>query len=140
MIIMEATARMNDVEMSPKFAREVAVAIKGKTVEKARTYLEAVTEMKQHVELKRHNKEVGHKKGVPARYPIKVANYFLKVLKNAEENAKYKGADETKLFIDRIEVYRGYHKRTMGAKSLGKAKVHGRRASVILSVKEMEKK
>lgn len=137
---MEANAKMNNVEMSPKFAREVALAIKGKTVEKARVFLTDVTEMKQHVELKRHNKEVGHKKGVPARYPIKVANYFLKILKNAEENAKYKGADEKKLFIDKVEVYRGYHKRTMGAKSLGKAKVRGRRASVILKVKEMEKK
>ncbi|MBR9689364.1 MAG: 50S ribosomal protein L22 [Candidatus Altiarchaeota archaeon] len=137
---MEATARLINVNMSPKFSREVALAIKGKSISKARTLLEEVIAIKTPIELKRHNKEVAHKRGKPGRYPVKVAKNFIELLDNVLANAKYKGADEEKLIIDTIEVYRGRHKRTLGSKALGKVKVRSRRASVFLVVKERETK
>ncbi|MBR9681087.1 MAG: 50S ribosomal protein L22 [Candidatus Altiarchaeota archaeon] len=133
---MEAKARLSNVHMSPKYSREMALAIKGKNILRARKILEDVVTLERPIELKRHNKEVPHKYGKPARYPVKVAKNFLELLHSAIENAKYKGADEAKLIVDNVLVTRGYHKRVMGSKALGKAKVRGRRANVLMVLKE----
>lgn len=140
MIRMEAKARLWNVNMSPKSSREVAVALKGMRVEKARKYLEGVTTQKTLVQFRRYNKEVPHHKGKPSRYPVRVAQHFLKLLDNAMANAKYLGADEKKLLVDNVEVYRGRHKRPFGSKPLGKASQRSRRASVLMILKEEEKK
>ena len=118
--------------MSPKYSREVAVAIKGLTVNEARTFLNLVAEKKKAVLLRRHNKEVPHHHGKPSRYPVKVAKHFIGLLDNAVANAVYQGADEKALKINSIEVYRGYPKKTMGAKAIGKAKQRGRRTSILM--------
>lgn len=132
MIIMEAKAKLQDVNMSPKFSREVAVAIKGMPVTRARKFLEGVVNKETLVVMRRHNKEVPHHQGKPSRYPVKVAKKFLELLENAVANAKYLGADEGELRVQSVEVYRGSHKRSPVAKALGRSKVRGRRASVMV--------
>jgi large subunit ribosomal protein L22 len=133
---MEAKARLWNVNMSPKFSREVALSIKGMEVGRARKFLEGVVDKDTPVELRRHNKEVPHHRGKPSRYPVKVAKNFLQLLDSAVANANYLGAEKGKLRVSRVEVYRGSHKRTPGAKSLGKAKVRGRRASVLMVLED----
>ena len=136
---MEAKARLWNVYMSPKHSRELALNIKGMSIIKARKFLKDVSEMKQLVVLKRFNKEVPHHKGGPARYPVKVSKHFSKLLENAVSNALYKGGDEENLKITTIEVYRGHPKKTMGAKSIGKAKQRGRRASILMILTQDDK-
>lgn len=137
---MEAKARLWNVNMSPKYSREVAVALKGMPVVKARKFLEGVVSKETLVRLRRYNKEVPHHEGKPGRYPVKVAQHFLKLLESAMANASYLGADEKKLFVDSVEVYRGRHKRPFGSKPLGKASQRSRRASVLMILKESENK
>lgn len=136
---MEAKARLWNVNMSPKYSREVAAAIKGMPVERARKFLEAVAAQQELVVLRRHNKEVPHHRGKPSRCPVKVARNFLKLLDNALANARYLGADEDKLRVSMVEVYRGRHKRPLGAKSLGRVSVRSRRASVLMVLREEKK-
>jgi large subunit ribosomal protein L22 len=136
---MEVKARLWNVNMSPKYSREVAVAIKGLPVVKAKKLLEGVAAKETLVVLYRYNKEVPHHKGKPGRYPVKVAKHFIKLLDNALANAKYLGADEARLRVDSVEVYRGRHKRPFGSRPLGKVKIRGRRASVLMILKEEEK-
>ena len=131
---MEAVARMWNVDMSPKYSRELAVEIKGMTLEKARKRIQEIIDMKRPLVLRRHNKEVPHHYGKPSRYPVKVAKHFMKLLDNAEANAEYKGGDPEKLRILRIEVYRSYPKRSPGSKPLGRAKIRGRRTSIMIVV------
>ncbi len=136
---MEAVARIWNVDMSPKYSRELAVEIRGMTLEQARRRINEIIEMKRPLVLRRHNKEVPHHYGRPSRYPVKVAKNFLKLLDNAEANAEYKGADPEKLRIVKIEVYRSYPKRSPGSKPLGRAKIRGRRTSVMVVVEDGEK-
>ncbi|MEK6851692.1 MAG: 50S ribosomal protein L22, partial [Candidatus Thermoplasmatota archaeon] len=89
----ETTARAigRELPISPKKAVELCRAIRGKTVEDAKDYLERVMAMKQAVPMKRYKTMIAHKAGIgPGRYPVKVARHFLKVLQRAEENAGYK--------------------------------------------------
>ena len=139
MIDMEAEARLWNVGMSPKYSRELALAIRGKTLVKAQKIIQDIIDMKKPLELKRHNTEVPHHFGKPSRYPVKVAKYFLGLLDNVKANAEYKGADSEKLKIKRIEVYRSFPKRSPGSKPLGKAKIRGRRTSVYVVVGDGEK-
>lgn len=132
MIIMKATARSWNVNVSPKFSREVASAIRGMPVRKAREFLRGVVNMKQLVVLKRHNKEVPHHKGKPSRYPVKVAKHFIEVLENAVANAEYQGLEGDELKITQLEVYRGTPKRNLGSRALGKVDRRGRRTSIFM--------
>ncbi len=140
MKMKEATARAWNLNVSPKYSREIAAAIRGMKLDRAVEFLERVIDRKQPVVLRRHNKEVPHHYGKPARYPVKAAKAVLAVLENARANASYQGMDEEKLVIYRIEAHRGVHKRPFGAKPLKKARVRGRRTNLVVVVREVEKK
>ena len=106
----ETTARAigRDLQISPKKAVEVCRAIRGKTVEDAKAYLERVIALTQAVPMKRHKMMVAHKPGIgPGRYPVKVARHFLKVLQSAEENAGYKGLDVDNMRIKVMAAHKG---------------------------------
>jgi len=106
----EGTARAIGREMpiSPKKSVELARAIRGKTVEDAKEYLERVIRLEQAVPMKRHKMMVAHKPGIgPGRYPVKVARHFLKILQSAEENAGYKGLDVDKMRIKVLAAHKG---------------------------------
>jgi len=120
---ISAKAMGSQLHISPKKSRELGRAIKGMRTEAARTYLKDVTILKQAVPFKRHCDSLGHKKGPMAagRYPVKVAHEFLKVLKNAESNAEYKGLDPAHMHITHICTKRGRVIHGMRPRARGRA-------------------
>lgn len=98
-----------ELHISRKQARELSKAIKGKNVVAARKLLEEVSMLKRAVPFKRYNTGVPHKRGMYAgRYPQKAAKEFLRVLKNAESNATYKGLDTEAMKISHIATKKGH--------------------------------
>jgi large subunit ribosomal protein L22 len=67
---------LREKDISHKHAREVAVAIKGLSIEKARDYLQAVVHKDRAVAFRRFKNQVGHKADpgmMAGRYPQKTA-------------------------------------------------------------------
>ncbi|MDD5959377.1 MAG: 50S ribosomal protein L22 [Methanobrevibacter wolinii] len=106
-----ARAMARSLKVSPKHCVDICNAIRGMDVQKAKAYLNDVIAEKQAVPFKKHNKKVGHRKGMKGwtagRYPVKAAKQVLRVLKNAEANAEYKGMDTENLKIEHISSHRG---------------------------------
>lgn len=104
-----AKAFGKEMRISPKHAMEVCRAIQGMRLNAAKDYLEAVREKRKAVPFVRHRKKLAHKKGIggSGRYPAKATREILKVLKNAEANASYKGLDVEKLRIVHASAYKG---------------------------------
>ncbi len=103
-------ASLREKTISHKHAREVAVAIKGMSIEKARTYLQAVINLERAVPFKRYHNEVGHKSDtgvMSGRYPEKAATEFIRLLDNLESNAEYRGMDLDRLKIINATVHKG---------------------------------
>ena len=103
-------AALREKTISHKHAREIAVAIKGLSVEKARDYLIHVTQLKRSIPFRRYKNQVGHKSDpgvMSGRYPQKAATEVLKLLDNLESNAEYKGMDLDRLKIINATVHKG---------------------------------
>ena len=103
-------AALREKTISHKHAREIAVAIKGLSIESARDYLQSVINLERAIPFKRYNNEVGHKSdtGVMAgRYPKKAATEFVRLLDNLESNAEYRGMDLDRLKIINATVHKG---------------------------------
>src|SRR3712207_1115898 len=104
-------AAIREKDISHKHSREVAVAIKGMSIEKARDFLNDVIRKKIAVPYRRYNNEVAHRSNVrdgffAGRFPQKAAKEFLKLLDNLETNAEYKGMDLDRLRIISAVVHR----------------------------------
>ncbi|MDI6883632.1 MAG: 50S ribosomal protein L22 [Hadesarchaea archaeon] len=104
-----ARAFGKEMRISPKHAMEVCRAIRGMRLNAAKEYLEAVRAKRKAVSFVRHRKKLAHRKGGhgSGQYPVKAAREILKVLKNAEANASYKGLDAEKLLIVHASAYKG---------------------------------
>jgi large subunit ribosomal protein L22 len=104
-------ASLREVPISPKHAVEISREIKGLTIDKARRLLEDVINFKRPIAFKRYNKKVAHRRGLSGwptgRYPVKAAEYFLKLLDNLENSADLKGLDTSRLKIIHCASYRG---------------------------------
>jgi large subunit ribosomal protein L22 len=95
-----ARARALEVPMSPKKTYEVLNAIRGLGLEQARARLEAAAEGRHAIPFRRYNQETAHHPGSgPGRFPKKVAEALLELLKNAEANAEYEGMDTDELYV-----------------------------------------
>jgi large subunit ribosomal protein L22 len=106
----EKTAKAYGYELhcSPKDSRNICYAIRGMTVDAAKQYLEEIVETKRALPAVFHKQKIAHRKGIgPGTYPQKAARYMLKILKNAENNAEYKGFDVEQLKIVHASAYRG---------------------------------
>ena len=80
-----AIASVRDAQSTPKKAREVCHAIKGKNLQKAKDYLERVLAFKEPIPFKRHKGHQAHRKGKgfgPGRYPVKSVKVVLSLLKD----------------------------------------------------------
>jgi large subunit ribosomal protein L22 len=111
-----------ELHISRKHAHEISSAIKGMKVNIARGFLENVVLLKQAVPYKRHVKDVPHKRGMcTGRYPQKAAKEFLKVLQNAQSNARYKGFDSDNLRIKLVNTKKGHTFRGSMPKAQGRA-------------------
>ena len=110
--------------MSHKHAREVAVSLKGLSIEKARDYLQAVINKKRAVRFGRYKNQIGHKSDpgmMAGRYPQKTAKEFIKVLDNLESNAEYKGMDLDRLRIVNATVHKGVIVKRFIPRAMGRA-------------------
>ncbi|HXW66294.1 MAG TPA: 50S ribosomal protein L22 [Thermoplasmata archaeon] len=95
-----ARARGIELPISPKKTYEVLNAIRGLSLERARTILEDAVALRRPIPFRRYNQETAHHPGTgPGRYAAKVARNVLQVLKNAEENAEYDSLDTDRLFV-----------------------------------------
>lgn len=111
-----------ELHISRKHAHEIASAIKGMKLENAREFLEDVAALKRAVPYKRYTRNVPHRKGMcTGRYPQKAAKEFLRVLKNAESNATYKGLDSENLRITHIATKKGHTFRGSFPRAQGRA-------------------
>ena len=101
---------MREKKISHKHAREIATAIKGLSVEKARDYLQSVIEHKRCIPFRRYKNQVGHRSdpgGRAGRYPEKAVTEVLRLLDNLESNAEYKGMDMDRLKIINATAQKG---------------------------------
>lgn len=106
----EKSAKAFGFEMhcSPKDCMNLAYALRGITLEEGKKYLEGVIALKQPVPAVYHKRKIHHQKGAgPASFPEKAARYMLEVLKNAENNAEYKGFTPETMKISHISAYQG---------------------------------
>ncbi|WP_440989223.1 50S ribosomal protein L22 [Haloarchaeobius baliensis] len=121
-----AKAMLRERHMSHKHSKAVARAIKGKTVDEAREYLEAVVEGERSVPFKQHNSGVGHRSDIDGwdagRYPEKVSKAFLDLLSNVVNNADQQGFDGETMEIVHVAAHKvgespGRKPRAMGRAS-----------------------
>ena len=116
-----ARAYGRDMPLAWKKSVELARALRGKTVDDAREYLERVISLKQPVPMKKYKRWVAHKSGMgPARYPVKAAKAFLKVLESAVSNAEFTGKDDPDAMVIRVinahkgSITKGFRPRAYG--------------------------
>ncbi|HKG71485.1 MAG TPA: 50S ribosomal protein L22 [Nitrososphaeraceae archaeon] len=119
-------AALREKDISHKHSREVAVAIKGMSIEKARDFLNDVIAKKVAVPYRRYNNEVAHRSNVrdgffAGRFPQKAAKEFLKLLDNLETNAEYKGMDLDRLRIISAVVHKGTKLERFTPRAMGRA-------------------
>lgn len=117
-------ASLREKDISHKHAREIAVTLKGMSIERARDYLQRVVNFESAVPMRRYKTQVGHKSdtGVMAgRYPEKSAKEFIKLLDNLEANAEYKGMDLDRLKIVNATVHKGVLVKRFIPRAFGRA-------------------
>ena len=107
-----AKAMVVNAPISTKWAREVAVAIKGMRLKDAEAYLQRVLEHKDWIPVRRFNKKVAHRRGVKdgiksGRFMDNTVRYFLRLLRNAEANAAAQGLDVDSVRIIHVDVGKG---------------------------------
>jgi len=106
-----AKAMGYEMPISFKHAVEICRELRGKKIEEAKRILEDVIALRRPIPFKKYKKKVAHKSGLhkwyAGRYPQKAARYILKVLKNLEANAEYKGLDIDKLVIVHAQAKKG---------------------------------
>ena len=96
--------------ISTKKAVELCTFVKGRELATAVRLLEDVMEEKIAIPVRRYGKGgTGHKPGGvgPGKYPKKVCVQVIKLLKQAQANAKVKGLDSTKLVVSSILANKG---------------------------------
>ena len=120
----EKTAKAYGYELhcSPKDSKNIARALRGMKVDAAKNYLEEVIALKRAVPSIYHKRKISHQKATgPGKFPQKAATYLLKILKNAENNAEYKGFDVENMRIKHMAAYRGRTIRGFMPRAQGRA-------------------
>src|ERR687886_621395 len=117
---------LRDKSISHKHSREIALAIKGKSIEKAREFLEDVLSKKVAVPYRRYNNEVAHRSNIrdgffAGRFPEKTSKELLKLLDNLEANAEYKGMDLDRLKIVSAVVHKGTKVKRFIPRAMGRS-------------------
>ncbi len=119
-----AKAMGYEMPISFKHAVEICRFIKGRKISEAKKLLEEVIALKRPIPFKRYKKKVAHKNidgWYAGRYPQKACKYILKILKNLEANAEYKGLDVDKLVIVHAEAKMGRKIKKYVPRAFGRA-------------------
>jgi large subunit ribosomal protein L22 len=119
-------ASIREKDISHKHAREIALAIKGMSIEKARDLLQNVISRKEAIPYRRYNNEVAHRSNIrdgffAGRFPKKAASEFLRILDNLESNAEYKGMDIDSLRIVSAAVHQGAKLKRFQPRAMGRS-------------------
>ncbi len=120
----EKTAKAYGYELhcSRKDSTNLAHALKGKKTVDAKNFLKEIIDLKRPLPAIYHNKKRAHQKGIgPGSFPKKTAEYMLKILENAENNAEYKGFDPENMKIAHISTYSGRVIKGMMPRAHGRA-------------------
>jgi large subunit ribosomal protein L22 len=117
---------LREKDISHKHAREVALAIRGMSIENAREYLESVIAKQIAVPYRRYNNEVAHRSNIrdgffAGRFPKKTAREFLKLLDNLESNGEYKGMDLDRLKIVSAVTHKGTKLERFTPRAMGRS-------------------
>jgi len=111
-----------ELHCSQKDSMNLAYALKGMNTEKAKDYLEKIIDKKRPLPAVFHKRKRAHQKGIgPGSFPQKAAQHMLKVIKNAENNAEYKGFDIENMKIVHISAYPGRVIRGIMPRAQGRA-------------------
>ncbi|MEM3031772.1 MAG: 50S ribosomal protein L22 [Nitrososphaerota archaeon] len=118
-----AKASAREVDVSPKWAREVCEAIKGLKISEARALLERVVERRELIPYKRYRKKRAHHAQTrgPGGYPVKVARIMLKLLDGLEANAEFKGLDLDRVKIVHASAHKGRRIRKYIERAFGRS-------------------
>ena len=117
-----AKAIGKDINISFKKTIAVCDCVREKNLTEAIALLERVIALEEAIPFRKYNKGVSHRTGVGiAKYPKKAATEVLKVLKNAQGNAEYKGLDNDRLKIISIMVNKGQCRKRRKPKGRWKA-------------------
>ena len=123
-----ARAYGKELRISYRYAVEMCREIKGRRLSDAKKFLQDIIKMKRALPLRRYKKGVAHRSELQGwyagRYPVKVAKAFLKILKNAEANAAYKGLDVNKLYILHAAAMKGIKIIKWIPRAFGRASPH----------------
>ncbi|MEM1946755.1 MAG: 50S ribosomal protein L22 [Candidatus Caldarchaeum sp.] len=124
----EVRASLREVDVSPKWAREVCKAIKGLTIPQARNLLEAVVERKRMIKYSRYVKKRAHHAETrgPGGYPVKVSKYMLRLLDSLEANAEFKGLDPERTRIVHAASHKGRVVRKIIERAFGRSSPYNR--------------
>lgn len=99
-----AKAAARSLPISTKQSIAISQFIRGKNVQKMKTFLEDVISQKRAVPFTRFTNGLGHKPGIgPGRYPQKAAKEFLSLLKSAEANAQMNGLNTANLIVGMVK-------------------------------------
>lgn len=114
-----------ELKMSPKAAVEICHTIRGMKIGEAKTLLEQVIKKRRPIAFRRYKKKVAHKslpeKTFAGRYPVKTADRILRLLRELEANAEYKGLDIENLKIVHAASHRGKKTRAYTPRAFGRA-------------------
>ncbi|MDJ0271807.1 MAG: 50S ribosomal protein L22 [Candidatus Caldarchaeum sp.] len=124
----EVRASLREIDVSPKWAREVCEALKGLTIPEAKKLLEDVINKRRMIPYKRYRKKRAHHaetKG-PGGYPIKVSKHLLKLVESLEANAEFKGLDPEKTKIVHAVSHKGRVLRKNIERAFGRSSPYNR--------------
>ncbi len=120
-----ARGKVNEIQISPKHAMEIASFIRKKRTSEAIAYLEQVVEGKKPVPFRRFNRKVAHKRGLSGwdagRYPKKASKAYIRLLHSVVKNAEYLGLDTENLEIVHVAANRGRTFRGIFPRAMGRA-------------------
>ncbi|PSG97318.1 50S ribosomal protein L22 [Thermoplasmatales archaeon SW_10_69_26] len=91
-----------ELQIKPRDAIEVCREVRGRSLDDAKEFLQAVIEKDEAVPYRKdsgpgsysHQQDTG-----PGRYPVKVSENILDIIEQAEANAEYKGLEPDDLFV-----------------------------------------
>ncbi len=114
-----------DLPISRKHGYELANFLRYKPVNRVIRELEEIMKLKLAVPFKRYNGDVGHRTKIgPGRYPVKAAKYFLKVVKNAINNAKQKGLNVDELYVVHLSTHKASTPLSSGRRHRSTKRLH----------------
>jgi large subunit ribosomal protein L22 len=116
-------ASLREIDVSPKWSREVCRAIVGLRIPEAKKLMEDVIAMRRMIPYRRYRKNRAHHaetKGAGG-YPVKVAKHMLKLLESLEANADFKGLDPDEVVIIHAAAHKARRIRKFMPRAFGRA-------------------